>query len=157
MKDDGQIAARFWNKAKKAEGCWEWTGGVAGKGYGYFYAGEGGMRRAHRVAYELATGKPVPDGLYVCHSCDNRICVRPDHLFLGTAKDNTADMYKKGRQVCMPAIGEDTGHAKLTADTVRAIREALRQGTTKTAIGRQYHVSRTAIYHIGTGRSWAWL
>lgn len=76
-------------------GCWEWTGWRA-HGYGYFFH-EGKDQRAHRVSYELFVGS-IPDGLVVMHSCDNRPCVNPDHLSVGTQADNVRDMVAKGRQ-----------------------------------------------------------
>ena len=90
---------RFWPKVQKSEGCWFWiAGGDGPDGYGRIREGRAGSRflLAHRVAWELTYG-PIPDGLFVCHHCDNRRCVRPDHLFLGTADDNNKDMQRKGR------------------------------------------------------------
>lgn len=77
------------------EGCWEWTGATT---WGYGEVNRQGIsgRRVHRLAWEFAYG-PIPDGLMVLHRCDNRSCVRPDHLFLGTAADNMHDMIAKGR------------------------------------------------------------
>ncbi len=82
---------RFWAKVHRTEKCWEWQGTRNTRGYGIF-----GNRGAHRVAYEFFYGL-IPDGLVICHKCDNPPCVRPDHLFAGTRGDNFEDMIRKGR------------------------------------------------------------
>lgn len=91
------LADRFWPKVRKGGGCWEWTASMS---HGYGQIGVGGKsgrpHHAHRVAWELTNGA-IPAGLFVCHHCDNKKCVRPDHLFLGTAKDNNQDRARKGR------------------------------------------------------------
>lgn len=89
--------ARFWARVAKGEGCWLWQGSVSPNGYGRLTV-DGEVVGAHRFAFELTSGAAVPDGFYVCHRCDNPTCVRPDHLFLGTPKDNVDDMIAKGRQ-----------------------------------------------------------
>lgn len=94
MSRYGSIAERLWSQIERTENCWLWHGPVRGR-YGHIYA-NGKNRAAHRIAYGLTFG-PIPDGLLVLHHCDNPVCVRPDHLFLGTARDNTLDMYAKGR------------------------------------------------------------
>lgn len=93
------LAERFWEKVDKSGDCWLWTGRPDGRmGYGRIREGVAGSATllAHRVAWELAFG-PVPAGLDVCHTCDIPLCVRPDHLFLGTTLDNMADAKAKGR------------------------------------------------------------
>jgi hypothetical protein len=87
---------RFWSKVRKTEGCWEWTAGTYRKGYGKFSVARSTNAQAHRVSWQMGSG-PIPDGLFVCHHCDNPSCVRPDHLFLGTNRDNVRDCVQKGR------------------------------------------------------------
>lgn len=114
-------------------------------GYGQIHL-NGKTAYAHRVAYELANG-PIEDGLYVLHSCDNRKCVNPSHLSLGTFDDNMADMVSKSRQ----AHGEKNSHAKLTASQVLEIRSAI---GTHQEIGKLYGVSQPLVTMIRTGRIW---
>lgn len=117
---DRQARERFMEKVSPEPntGCWLWSLGTDNKGYGRFGSGSlKTMRFAHRLSYELFVG-PIPDGMFICHKCDVRSCVNPDHLFVGTHKDNMADRDKKNRQ----ARGSRQHLSKLTEDLVRYIR-----------------------------------
>lgn len=101
-----------------ARRCWEWQGYVGKNGYGYLTVRKRG-HLTHRLSYEIFVG-PIPLAVDVCHYCDNRICVNPSHLWIGTRQQNQADMAAKARS----ALGERNGAAKLTRDDILAIRNA---------------------------------
>lgn len=90
------VAEKFWRNVKRSDTCWLWTAGRFENGYGQFSAPEFSETRAHRVSYRLSVG-PIPEDLYVCHSCDVKLCVNPAHLWLGTNQDNQLDALAKGR------------------------------------------------------------
>lgn len=145
------IEKRF--RTKFVEGapdeCWEWQGTRdAVGGYGMIRTKTGSLG-AHRLAYQLAYG-PILPGLAVCHSCDNRLCVNPNHLFLGTAGDNMRDRTAKGRA----AKGEQNGRAKLTAPQVRAIRELHAAGASLNSLAKRFGVGRPTITGIVRGTKW---
>lgn len=166
VQTTGHIATplldRFWSRVDKSGPipahrpdlgpCWLWTGKPETPGYGVIYAGGRNSKatKAHRFSWELVNG-PIPEGQKVCHRCDVRMCVRPTHLFLGTAQENTADMVHKGRQ----ARGERAGLARLRADDVRAIRRLHATGkVSQTALATGFDISTGAVRAILTGRSW---
>lgn len=105
--------------------------------------------RAHRVAFEAVNG-PIPNGLDVLHSCDNRLCCNPSHLSLGTAKDNSDDKVAKGRE----ARGVTHGNAKLDPDRVAMIRAAHAAGLTGRRIAEEFRVSEATVSNVVRGKSW---
>lgn len=134
-------------------GCWHWTGATKGNGYGSFGVSRGSWRRvvyAHRWAYEYFIG-PIPEGLFVCHRCDVRSCVNPEHLFLGTHADNMADMAAKGRSL----RGKRHNMARLSDADVLEIRHLWAVGgTTQVELGKQFGVDKRDISAIVRGLIW---
>lgn len=126
-------------------GCHEWMGCLAKNGYGMLHL-NGKTAFAHRVAFELANGQ-IMGNAYVLHRCDNRKCVNPDHLFLGSFQDNMDDMVEKNRH----AAGERNGHAKLTGEQVREIRSI---GGSNTDTAKVYGVTPSLVSMIRSGRIW---
>lgn len=154
-KMGGSIWARLFSKTRvTASGCIEWTGSLTEGGYGHMWVGDA-LQLTHRVAFALVHG-PIPEGgdvrgMCVCHRCDNRLCINPDHLFLGTHTDNMRDMDGKGRRA--PTDGERNGRAKLTPDQVTDIR-SLKGQMSQAAIGSRFGVSKTLIRRIHQGKAW---
>jgi hypothetical protein len=149
----GPLVERFWGHVSKGDGCWVWTGECRG-GYGRFRTVGRASVRAHRYAWALVNG-PIPDGALVLHRCDNRPCVRPEHLFLGTAKDNAADRDMKGRARFRPCFGEANGQSKLTAAEVLEIKAALHRGEPTRHLADRFSVHRETVRNIRRGKSWA--
>lgn len=150
-----QARERFWSQSDRRSGeCWIWTGRQSSAGYGVLTRRERPYL-AHRAAYYLCHGVD-PGEKQVCHTCDNRLCVRPDHLFLGTRQDNMDDMVAKGRSKKWDGerVGGANPNAKLTADDVRAIRAARNAGNSPGAIASLYGVSNDAVNDIIRGRRW---
>jgi len=144
------IPERLWEKVDKSGPCWLWTAGLK-DGYGQFNPHSRRPITAHRQSWILAHGS-IPAGACVLHHCDVRACVNPDHLFLGTRPDNSADMVAKGRS----NIGEQHPLSKLTDDSVRAIREMYSEpgGMTQQFIADYYGISRSAVGLIVTRKRW---
>lgn len=144
---------RFWAKVNKTDDCWEWTASVTAQGeYGQFML-NGRPVRAHRYSWELING-PIPRGLYVCHHCDNPRCVKPEHLFLGTARDNNMDRQQKGRGNY--DFGERHRDAKLTPSTVIELRQLIAEGVLSLReIGRRFGMSHNSVRKVRDGRSWS--
>jgi hypothetical protein len=129
-------------------GCWLWDGGAEEDRDGYFRLALPGRKRqrAQRFAFEHYRG-PIPPGMFVCHTCDVRCCVNPDHLFLGTSAENTADKMRKGRE----ARGTMVNTNKLSPEQVLEIRNSTEDGGT---LGRRYGVTHSAIWGIRHRRTW---
>jgi hypothetical protein len=142
---------------KRKNGCWEWIGELHPNGYGQTTNYETSKREhAHRVSYRIFKGE-IPKGIYVCHHCDNRKCLAPEHLFLGTAKENMQDAKVKGRleHVKLHASkGEKNGSAKLKEEDVIKIRKEIAEGKRCAVIAREYELSSTVIYKIRDRESW---
>lgn len=132
--------------------CDEWSGGTDSKGYGK-RAWNGKTAASHRVAWEISNGL-IPDGLCVLHKCDNPLCVRVDHLFLGTQSDNMRDMVSKGRNHGKAPRGETHPGAKLTAAVVAEIRRRVAEGETQASMTRAFGVSKQTISGVVLGKSW---
>lgn len=140
--------------------CWEWSEALGRGGYGTLWDGTRSAH-AHRLVFEATHGVRLGRWQLVCHSCDNPRCVNPAHLWLGSPKDNTQDMIKKGRRVQDPrcgdvlknggAAGSKNNMARLTEEQVLAIRAAKASGQ---ALADQYGVSRGQIYKIRCGLAW---
>lgn len=130
--------------------CLLWIGAKSSRGYGYLRLGKD-TRRAHRVSYELFKGK-IPNGMLVCHSCDNPICVNPKHLWLGTSKDNSHDRNKKGR--AFKTIGETNGMSKLTKNNVIEIKSLLGKCQLKKLL-KKFNISNSHVYSIKNNHCWS--
>lgn len=142
VKRGWTIAQRIahYSMPNETTGCIEWTGTRNDAGYGLLML-EKKFFRAHRLAWELARG-PIPDGLFLCHRCDNPPCINPDHLFPGTHTDNMVDKAKKGR----------VKNAKLTPEAVKQIRAS---SEPTAVLAARFGVGRRAILHVRTGDFWA--
>jgi hypothetical protein len=156
-KARGTLEERFWRFVEKTDSCWLWTGkSVDRAGYGKLSTGGKGSphKMAHRISYELHKGE-IPDGLVVMHSCDNPKCVNPEHLSVGTHKQNTHDAVAKGRMVCNLPVGGMHGranpNAKLNDNAVRQIRAS----TVKASdLAAKYGVSKTVINMVRRRETW---
>lgn len=137
--------------AKTDGGCWNWIGARVNKRWPYgILRSEKKTILAHRLSWETHNEQSIPEGLVVCHRCDNPRCVNPDHLFLGTRMENTKDRQSKGRGV----KGENTRHAKLTEENVKQIRKLSVEGTPGTKLAVAFGVSINSIYVIVNKTAW---
>jgi hypothetical protein len=172
---------RFWGKVNKIEdGCWEWAAGLSNKGYGKFTLNNKTLI-AHRVSWLFEHGEPPKDGMCVCHKCDNRKCVNPSHLFIGSHQDNVDDMISKGRKAtgdsngarrlfidirlgkkshknsnpnCL-LKGSSVGTSKLTAENVKFIRHEYAFGRqTPNQLAELFGLGRSQVSRIIKNESW---
>ena len=155
------VEQRFWLKVEKSDGCWLWTGSTnRGLGRGarrpYGRIGLESPRRksmlVHRYSWQLHKGS-IPEGMCVCHRCDTPLCVNPEHLFLGTAADNSADMVSKARAKGAKPGAQHHG-AKLSEQDVREIRELAPEVSGK-YLALYYGVSKSQVHRIISGKQWA--
>lgn len=131
-------------------GCWNWVGTVHHDGYGVF-GHNGKSVRSHRASYEYHVGN-IPSGMLVCHTCDNPLCINPDHLFVGTASDNAKDMIKKGRG--NHPCGSSHPLSVLNSEYVIRIRELRSNGHTLKSLADTYGVSFQTISAIMHNKIW---
>ena len=160
-RDRIPIKIRFWEKVKKQaehNGCWLWVG--AKGNYGYGVIGKGGrgegLARAHVLSWEWANNKKVPEGMCVCHSCDNPSCVNPKHLFIATQQENLVDMRLKQRGSAPPLhYGEKQHCAKLSPNKVKEIRKLHVSGLFKHRdLAKIFDVSKNTITSLLSGKTW---
>lgn len=140
-KDRVRFERRLWTRIEKSSSCWVWQGALNSTGYGVIGVRKHGhyqQYRVHRVVYELLVAV-VPDDLILCHTCDNPRCCNPDHLFLGTHRDNAVDRQSKGRGSKLR--GSQNPSAKLSEDKVRDIRRLWAAGATNAQLAVAYGVS----------------
>ena len=147
---------RFWSKVEKGDGCWIWKGAKLPHGYGLF-SFNNKTHRAHRMSWALSNGDI--GNQFVLHKCDNPSCVNPDHLFLGTQRENVEDMVRKGRQA--DRRGEKHPKTKRSRFTDLMIRVARRlrhdYGWKVTRIAKLWNLKRTTVVGIVYGRRWTHL
>ena len=147
------LPERFWSKTELIpfSSCWYWTGSLT-RGYGYATVNKK-VGYAHRHSWEFNFGA-IPKGMCVCHKCDNPICIRPDHLFLGTHADNVRDKIAKGRARTGKRIGTQHKHAKLNDEKVLLAYQLKKSGLTLREIAQQVGASKSAVGNIFTKTTW---
>jgi len=145
------IEKKLQNYSIEKNGCWNFLGCKDVDGYGVFGHGRGKQLRAHRASFEFHKKNTI-DGLFVCHSCDNPSCINPNHLFVGTPKDNTHDMIKKGRKVIFK--GATHPCAKLNEVDVLFIRKQRLLGKKLKEIANEIGIKFQTVSEICNGKTW---
>lgn len=147
----GSPLERFWRHIEPDTngGCWLWSGTLLDVGYGQFSVNRA-KTSAHRFSWESLRG-PIPSGMFICHRCDVRACVNPDHLFLGTQADNMRDAAHKGRV----SRGDNHLNAVVNETIVREIRALAEAGQKPAQIAKTYGLKRTTVGAIVRRRAWA--
>lgn len=155
--EESRAHALLWSHTDKSGDCWIWQRGRSTAGYGSLKWGDKRWL-AHRLAYTLANG-PIPKGLHVCHHCDNPPCVNPDHLFVGTARDNALDMVRKGRhRYTLPTARARGGQGSRTSVNevqVVQMREKRAAGALLKDLAREYGMTNQGVRAICRGVTWA--
>lgn len=149
----------FWEKVSRTDsGCWLWGGRIQWDGYGEVRLPGGRRQQAHRRAWALANGREPLRGMEICHRCDVRACVNPEHLFEGTHSENIQDCVAKGRHVTRFGCGELSPRALLTEAQVLEIRALVRDPfITYKELGEQYNLSAAAVFEVAKGVTWSHL
>lgn len=151
------LEERLWSRVaiNDKTGCWEWTGHRStvhgAKWHGTIATERSNNERVHRVVYEWLVGS-IPLGMFVCHHCDNPVCVNPAHLFVGTQRDNMRDMVVKGRSNKL--FGIDCPWSKLTPERIDRARKLHDSGMTMAEIGTVYGVHKGTIQKALSGETW---
>jgi hypothetical protein len=148
------ISEKLWSRSipEPNSGCWIWMGATSFD-YGIIYDGKTRWK-THRLAFSLSHGA-IPQGMHVCHRCDIPSCINPDHLFLGTPADNTADKMKKGRWGGPKKFyGEKHWQAKLTNESVSAIRVRYSLGYSQRELAEKFNVAKSTIWAIVNHTTW---
>lgn len=136
------IEVRFWRNVEKSGSCWVWTGKIGWGGYGTLSVNKSTVS-AHKLSYLLNVG-PIEDGLWVLHRCDNPLCVRPEHLFLGTRSDNMKDAFRKGRAALVSPLGPPVTEEK--REQIK--RDLASHQYSQVELCKRYGVSKATIYNI---------
>lgn len=136
-----KVKEKFYKNVVKNDGCWEWKGAKDYRGYGRIYVEPRKCIKAHRFSWILYNGE-IPNGMVICHKCDNPQCCNPKHLFCGTQKDNMTDCFKKGRiDNYVHGSGEKNNSAKFTNEQVKKIRDEYSSGKSLAYLSKKYNVS----------------